>query len=105
MWYTITRSREHAFKEDNKLKKLYMVFCDAIHGDPTWDTFVGKFESFEAAKSAADKDWMYTSEHERSNRTTYVACAEVPDDIDQDDIIDHIFDSCDGYSVVYTAED
>ena len=87
------------------MKNIYMVFCDAINGDPTWDTFVGKFESFEAAKNAADEDWRYTSECERSNRSTYVACAEIPDDIDQDDIMDYIYDSSNGYTVVYVAKD
>lgn len=85
------------------MKSAYLVFCDAINGNPTWDTFIGAFESFESAKDAADTDWQYTTKSERKNRTTYVAKIEIPDDADIEDALD--YDDGSGYSVEYTAED
>lgn len=84
------------------MKNVYVVFCKAVCGDPTWDTFVGKYATLDAAKSAADEDWRYTSPRDRKNRTTFVARVEIPDCANADDFFDFI-DA--GYFVEYTARD
>jgi hypothetical protein len=87
------------------MKKVYFVICDAIKGDPTWDTFIGAYKTFDAAKAAADNDWYHATDFEKKNRTTYVASADVPDDIALDDAYDFNCESGEGYSIEYTAED
>lgn len=85
------------------MKTVYFVICDATKGNPTWDTFVGVYSTFDAARSAADDDWYYTSAAERKRRTTYVARACVPDNVALDSAYDFICESGEGYMIEYTA--
>lgn len=85
------------------MKKAYFVVRNVINGNPAWDTFVGTYETFDAAKEAADNDWYYASASGRTNLIICVASVDIPDDIALDDAYDFSCESSEGYSVEYTA--